>query len=163
MFHSRTEYPVTLYDVSFVPDLGINLLSFYVVHEKHESILDKTGAHLLGGRLVFPRRCNGSSLRATRVVPGRNAKASTALATFVELPSPLPNSRVASPVAHQNKQVSSSCRTINGVAGISEPNSREAWGTGRESELMLSGNPGMAVAVLSPGVFIDKKKKGGRH
>ena len=27
VFYSRTDYPVTLYDVSFVPDLGFNLLS----------------------------------------------------------------------------------------------------------------------------------------
>ena len=28
LFHSRTDYPVTFYDVSFVPDLGFNLFSF---------------------------------------------------------------------------------------------------------------------------------------
>ena len=28
VFHSRTDHPVTLHDVSFVPDLGFNLLSF---------------------------------------------------------------------------------------------------------------------------------------
>ena len=71
VFHSRrTDYPVTLYDVSFVPDLGLNLFSFHVVQE--------------GGHLVFPRRCNGSLLRATRVLPGRIANTSTALATFAE-------------------------------------------------------------------------------
>ncbi|CAN0166366.1 unnamed protein product, partial [Ascophyllum nodosum] len=63
VFHSRTDYSVTLYGVSFVPDLGFNLFSFHVVQEKHEIILNKTGAHLLGGLLVFPRKCNGSSLR----------------------------------------------------------------------------------------------------
>ena len=113
MFHSRTDYPVTLYDVSFAPDLGLSLFSFHVVQEKHDIILNKTGAHLLGGRLVFPRRCNRSSLGVTRVLPGGNANAITALATFVELPchrsdgppSPLPNPSVASPVAHQINQV----------------------------------------------------------
>ena len=109
VFHSRTDYPVTLHDVSFVPDLGFNLFSFHVVQENHEIILNKTGAHLLGGRLVFPSKCNGSSLHPTRVLSGRNANASTALATFFEPPShrsdgppsPLPNSSIASPVAHQ--------------------------------------------------------------
>ena len=85
VFHSRTDYPVTLYDGSFVPDLGFGLFSFLVVQEKHEIILNKTGSHLLGGRLVFPRRYNGSSLCATRVLPGRKSNASTALATFAEL------------------------------------------------------------------------------
>ena len=54
VFHSRTDYPVTLHDVSFVPDLGFNLFSFHVVQKKHEIVLNKTGAHLLDGRLVFP-------------------------------------------------------------------------------------------------------------
>ena len=35
-----------------------------------------------------------------------------------------------------------------------------AWGTGRESESISSGNGEMAAAVLSPGgVFINKNKK----
>ena len=88
MFHSRTNHPVTLHDVSFVPDLGFNLFSFHVVQEKHEIILNKTGAHLLNGRLVFPCRSNGSSLRATRVMPGVHASASNALATFTDPSSP---------------------------------------------------------------------------
>ena len=62
VFHSRTDHPVTLHDVSFVPDLGFNLFSFHVVQEKHEIILNKTGAHLLNGRLVLPRRRNGCVL-----------------------------------------------------------------------------------------------------
>ena len=36
MFHSRTDHPVTLHDVSFVPDLGFNLFSVHVVQEKYE-------------------------------------------------------------------------------------------------------------------------------
>ena len=50
-------------------------------------IVNKTGAHMLGCRLVFPRRSNGSSLHTIRVLPEGNANASTALATFVEPPS----------------------------------------------------------------------------
>ena len=37
VFHSRTDYPVTLYDLSFVPDLGFNLFSFYIVQENMKS------------------------------------------------------------------------------------------------------------------------------
>ena len=54
VFHSRTDHPATLHDVSLVPDLGLHLFSFHVVQEKDEIILNKTGAHLLNGRLVFP-------------------------------------------------------------------------------------------------------------
>ena len=140
MFHSRTDYPVTLHDVSVVSDLGFNPFSFHVVQEKHKIILNKTGAHLLGDRLVFPRRCNGSSLHATRVLPGRNANASTALATLVEPPfhrydgppSPLPNRSVAFPVAHQNESgVRNSCRTSNAGARMGEKSPSVVWGTGR--------------------------------
>ena len=126
VFHSRTDHLVTLHGVSFVPDLGFNLFSFHVVQEKHEITLNKTGAHLLGGRLVFPRRSHGSSLRATRVLPGGHASASTALATFADpsshrsdgLPSPVQYSSVTSPVAHDKSRMSSSCRTSNAGAGI---------------------------------------------
>ena len=92
VFYSRTDYPVTLYDVSFVPDLGFNPFSFNpfsfdVVQEKHYLDFNKTGAHLRGGRLVFPRRCNGLLLHATRVLTGGNANASTTLTTFAKSPS----------------------------------------------------------------------------
>ena len=168
VFHSRTDHPVTLHDVSFVPDLGVNLFSFHVVQEKHKIILNKTGAHLLGGRLVFPRRCNGSSLRATRVLLGGHAHASTALATFTSPPShrsdgppsPLPCSTVTSPVAHQKSGVSRSYRISNAGVGSSEGNLSVAREKGGESESVLSGSAGMAAAVLSPGgVFINKNKK----
>ena len=106
VFHSRTDHPVTLHDVSFVPDLGFNLFSFHVVQEKLEIILNKTGAHLLNGRLVFPRRSNGSSLRATRVMPGVHASASNALATFADPASPVQYRSVTSPVAHETSSTS---------------------------------------------------------
>ena len=117
---------------------------------------------------MFPRRCNGSSLHATRVLPVGIANASTALATFVEPsshrsdgpPSPLPNSSVTPPVAHQKSDVSNSSRTSNAGAGIGEKRSSVASGTDRESDPILSDNAGMAAAVPSPGgVFINKNKK----
>ena len=82
VFHSSTDYPVILHGISLVPDLGFNLFPFHAAQEKHKIILNKTGVHLIDGRLVFPRRCSGSSLRATRVLPGRNTNASTASATM---------------------------------------------------------------------------------
>ena len=89
VFHGRTDHPVTLHDVSFVPDLGFNLFSFHVVQEKREITLNKAGAHLLNGRLVFPRRSNGSSLRATRVMLGGHASVNTALTKFADPPFPV--------------------------------------------------------------------------
>ena len=166
VFHSWTDHPVTLHNVSFVPDLGFNLFSFHVVQEKHEIILNKTGAHSLGGRLVFPRRSNGSSLRTTRVMPGGHASESNALATFAATlptvptdppPPPVRDSSVICPVAHDKSRISSSCRTSNAGAGIGRKSSTVAWGKGEESESALSGNGGMAAAVLTPGgLFVNK-------
>ena len=57
--------------------------------------------------------------------------------------------------------MSSSCRTSNAGAGIGGKRSSVAWGKGEESESGLSGNGGMAAAVLSPGgIFVNKNKKG---
>ena len=160
VFHSRTDHPVTLHDVSFVPDLGLNLFSFHVFQEKHEIILNKTGAHLLNCRLVFPRRSSGSSLRATRVMPAGHASASNALATFEDPPSPAQHSSVTSPAAHETSRMSSSCRTSNAGARIGGKSSIVAWEKGEEAESVSSGNNGMAAAVLSPGgLFLNKTKK----
>ena len=161
VFHSRTDHPVTLHDVSFVPDLGFNLFSFHVVQEKHEIILNKTGAHLLNGRLVFPRRRNGSSLRATRVMPRAHASASNALATFTDPPSPVQYRSVTSPVAQETSSTSSSCRRGNAGTGMGVKSSIDAaWKKREESASVSSGSDGMAAAVLSPGgLFINKNKK----
>ena len=158
VFHSRTDHPLTLHDVSFVPDLGFNLFSFHVVQEKHEVILNRTGAHILNGRLVFPRRSNGSSLRATKVKPGAHASASNALATFTDPPSPVQYRSETSPVAHETSSTSSSCRRSNAGAGMGEKSSNDAgWKKGEESAPVSSGDDGMTAAVLSPGgLFINK-------
>ena len=161
VFHSRTDHPVTLHDVSFVSDIGFNLFSFHVVQEKDEIILNKTGALLLNGRLVFPRRSNGSSLRATRVMPGVHPSAINALATFADPPSPVQYRSVTSPVAHETSSTSSSCRTSNAGAGMGRKSSIvAAWKKGEESASVSSGNDGMAAAVLSPGgLFLNKNTK----
>ena len=168
VFHSRTDHPATLHEVSFVPDLGFNLFLFYVVQEKHEIILNKTGSHLLDGRLVFPRRSNGSSLRATRVLPEGHASASTALAIFVDPashrsdgpPSPVQYSSVTPPFAHEISRVSSSCRTSNAGAGNGRKSSDASWGQVEKAESVLRGDGGMAAAVPSPGgLFVNKKNK----
>ena len=110
---------------------------------------------------MFPSICNGSSLHATRILPGGRANASAALATLAEPSSHLPNSSVTSPVAHQKSGVRNSCRTSTAVAGIGENHPSVAWGTGGELESVLSGNSWMAAAVLSPGgvlININNKK-----
>ena len=114
---------------------------------------------MLNGRLVFPRRSNGSSLRATRVMPGGHASARNALATFADPPSPVQYRSVTSPVAHETSSVSSSCRMSNAGAEMGGKRSIAAWKKGEESESVSSGNDGMAAAVLSPGGSFLKKKR----
>ena len=156
VFHSRTDHPVTLHDVSFVPDLGFNLFSFHVVQKKYEIILNKTGAHLLNGRLVFPRRRNGSSLRATRVMPGTHASASNALARLTDPPSPVQYRSVTSPVAQETSSSGSAYGRGNADVGVGVKSSKK----GEKSASVSSGSDGMAAAVLSPGgLFINKNKK----
>ena len=160
VFHSRTDHPVTLHDVSFEPDLGFSLFSFHVVEEKHEIILNKTGSHLLNGRLVFPRRSNRSSLRATRVMPGVHASANNALVTFVDSSSPVQYRSVTSPVGHEISNVSGSCSNSNAGTGMAGKSSIvAAWKRGKYSVSVSSGNDGMAAAVFSPGGLFLKKKK----
>ena len=56
--------------------------------------------------------------------------------------------------------MSSSCRTSNAGTGNGGKSSSVSWVKGEESESVLSGNDGMAAALLSPGgVFINKNKK----
>ena len=119
--------------------------------------MNKTGAHLLNSRFVFPRRSNGSSLRATRVMPGGHASANTALAAFADPPSPVQYNSVTSPIAHETSRMSSSCRTSNAGAGIGGRSSIGACENGEESESVSIGNDGMAAAVLSPGGLFLKK------
>ena len=167
VFHGRTDHPVTLHDVSFVPDC-FNLFSFPLAQEKHDIFLNRTGAHLLGGRLVFPRRSNGSSLRATSVLPGGHTNANTALTILADPrsqrndgpPSLVRYSSATSTVAHQKSDVNRSCRTSNAGArsGVQIPSVVEEQGG--ESE---SGSAGMAAAVLSPGCVFVKKKKSVRY
>ena len=139
----------------------LNLFSFHVVQEKDEIILNKTGAHLLNGRLVFPRKRNGSSLRASRVIPGAHASASNALATFTDLPSPVQYRSVTSPVAQETSSTSSSFRRGNAGAGMGVKSSIDAaWKKREDSASVSSGSDGMAAAVLSPGgLFLKKKRK----
>ena len=59
VFRSRTDYPVTLYDVSFVSDPGFNLFSFHVGQEKREIILNKECFNVWGGARIRRFRPGG--------------------------------------------------------------------------------------------------------
>ena len=59
VFHGRTDEPITLCDVSYVPGLGFNLFSFHKAQGTHIVILDAVGSHIVGKNLTFPRVKSG--------------------------------------------------------------------------------------------------------
>ena len=80
-FHGRTDEPITLCDVSYVPGSGFNYFSFRKARETHIVILDAVRSHNVGNNLTFPRVKSGSYLLACRLRPGTvGAKRRTALA-----------------------------------------------------------------------------------
>ena len=90
IFHGRSDEPITLIDVSYVPDLKFNLSSFHKAQQTHVIILDAAGAHIMGENLTFPCEKSGSYLRATRLVPGTvGAKPRTNRALASQISAPL--------------------------------------------------------------------------
>ena len=111
LYHSKTEIPSTLYYVSFKPGLGFNIFLFHVIQENYKIVLNRSVAHLMGGRLTFPHKKNISYVRSTRVPSGQNIGRSIALATFEGrwrppssvFASPPPLTAVLLPVVHPNE------------------------------------------------------------
>ena len=60
IFHGRSDEPITMIDVSYVPDLKFNLFSFYKAQQTHIIILDAAGAHIMGKNVTFPCEKGGS-------------------------------------------------------------------------------------------------------
>ena len=90
IFHGRSDEPITMIDVSYVPDLKFNLFSFYKAQQTHVIILDAVGAHIMGQNLTFPCEKGGSYLRATRLTAGtEGAKPRTNRALASQISTPL--------------------------------------------------------------------------
>ena len=71
-FYGRSDELIKLCDVSYVPDLRLNIFLFYTgkTQQAHVIILDAAGAHIVGKNLTFPCEKSGSYLRASRLAPG---------------------------------------------------------------------------------------------
>ena len=67
VFRGRSDEPIRLCDVSYVPGLRFNLFSFHEARQTHVIILDAVGAHIMGENLTFPCEKSGSYLRASRL------------------------------------------------------------------------------------------------
>ena len=70
VMHCNPDVVVTLRDVSYVPWLWYDLMSFSIIQEMHEIRLNKTGAHILDGRVHFGKNRNGNYVQATRIRRG---------------------------------------------------------------------------------------------
>lgn len=67
VFHAAIPVLVKLRDVSYAPGLSRNFFSLYLVTRTHMVVFDASGTHIIGMRLTFPRKENGSFLRTTRL------------------------------------------------------------------------------------------------
>ena len=69
IFLSAQDVPVTVESVSFLPELKVTLLFLHAIQARQSVTLDGTGAHLMVGRLTFPKDRAGSRLHAIRPFP----------------------------------------------------------------------------------------------
>ena len=70
VLHCGEDVVVTLRQVSFVPGLWYELMSFNIIQETEDIVLNKTGAHMLCGRVSFDKEKNGNYVQATPVARG---------------------------------------------------------------------------------------------
>ena len=65
--HCEQDVRVTLTNVAVVPILAFDIMSFNRMQERHEIILNRAGAWMLGGRVRFKKFRAGNFIQATRV------------------------------------------------------------------------------------------------
>ena len=65
--HCEQDVPVTLTNVAVVPGLAFYIMSFNRMQERHETILNRAGASMLGGRVRFKKFRAGNFVLETRV------------------------------------------------------------------------------------------------
>ena len=76
----KEDVDVTLRDVAFVPGVLFDLCSFNVVQEEHVITPDRTGAHMLDGRVLFRKGKFSNYAEATRVARHERPPALAAVA-----------------------------------------------------------------------------------
>ena len=65
--HCEQDVRVTLTNVAVVPGLAFDIMSFNRMQERHEIILNRVGASMLGGRVRFKEFRAGNFIQGTRV------------------------------------------------------------------------------------------------
>ena len=70
VLHCDEDVVVTLREVSFASGLWYELMSFNIIQETEDIVLNKTGAHMLRGRVRFDKEKNENYVQAPRVAKG---------------------------------------------------------------------------------------------
>ena len=70
VLHCDDDVVVILREVSFVPGLWYELVSFNIIQETEDTVMNKTGAHMFRGRVRFDKERNGNYVQAIRVARG---------------------------------------------------------------------------------------------
>ena len=70
VLHCDEDVVATLREVSFVPGLWYELMSFNIIQETEDIVLNKTGAHMVRRRVHFDKEKNDNYVQATRVATG---------------------------------------------------------------------------------------------
>ena len=65
--HCEQDVHVTLTNVAVVPGLAFDIMPFHRTQERHNIILNRAGASMLGGRVRFKKFRAGNFIQATRV------------------------------------------------------------------------------------------------
>ena len=118
IFHGRSDEPIIMIDVSYVPDFKFNLFSFHKAQQTHVIILDAAGAHIVGKNLTFPCERGGSYLRATRLVAGTvGAKPRTNRPLVSQISTPLLSCVSSFPPSVLSSLQVSSASNVSGTDG----------------------------------------------
>ena len=139
IFHGRSDEPVTMIDVSYVPDLKFNMFSFHKAQQMHVIILDAAGAHIMGKNLTFSCEKGESYLRATRLEPGTvGAKPWTNRALACQISTPLSRCVPSFP-SEQFRSFRNNTRLTMGIADSLGPQSlRQLPGLRQPARLLAS-------------------------
>ena len=105
VFHGRSDEPITLCDVSYVP-----------AQQTHVIILDAAGAHIVGENLTFPCEKSESYLRASRRTFGPvEAKPRTNRALASQISAPQSSCVSACPSSALNNSWFSGASKVSGT------------------------------------------------
>ena len=92
--HCKPDERATLTNVAVVPGLPFDLMSFNRMQERHEIMLNRVGASMIGGRVRFKKFRAGNFIQAIRVPHDDACPQPPAMAAAMMRPGPLSSMNV---------------------------------------------------------------------